>query len=149
MCGCFNQPFFPESRINAEKSNCLSYAAGQSNWVSCVRQLFLTLYPNVSVDMRLRHHQYSKEASREPFHMDRRWMGKERLFWAKTNINCAPWWPWETLFLGKRPSAVSATEIPKLLSNWAPAKGKYGSGYEDVLTAFCFQLLNSSKKHVP
>lgn len=106
MCGCFNQPFFTETRINAEKSNSVSYTAGQSNWVSCLRRLFLTLYPSVSVDMELRHNQYSEENSSEWFHMDRRWMDKQKLFWANTNINCAPWWPWETHFLGKRPEAA-------------------------------------------
>lgn len=53
--------------------------------------------------------------------------------------------------LGKgpqQPATTPATEVLKLLSNWAPAKGKYGPSYEDALTAFCFQLLNSSKKHV-
>lgn len=66
---------------------------------------FLTLYPNASVDMRLRHSHYSKESSREWVHMDRRWTDKQRLFWANTNRNRAPWWPWK-LFLGKRLSAA-------------------------------------------
>lgn len=125
------------------------HTAGQSGWVSWLRALFLTFYTPVP-QWRLRYNQWSKETSRKWFHMDRKWMDKQRLFWATINtLHLDGLGKLSSLGKGsQQPAATSATEVPKLLSNWMPAKGKHGHAYQDVLTAFCFQLLNSSKKHL-
>lgn len=93
----FQSAFFFQSQELMQKSQTI-WAIQQSSQIEYhVSGDFLTLYPSASVDMRLKHSHYSKETSREWFHMDRRWTDKQRLFWANTNRNRAPWWPWETL----------------------------------------------------
>lgn len=94
--------FFRESRINAEKSNSLSYTVGQSNWVLCLPHLIPQCLSGFEAEIQ----PVFKRNLQSGF----TWTEGE---WIKallsqhqckpcTNVNHAS----QTLLLGKRPSAA-------------------------------------------